>query len=108
MSDVDTITVMVIALVLDTPGVARLTDRKGSGKAGESSRAKNAKPSKSVRVMMKDSAVSINARVIAAYGKPIPETARRIQDEIKKQVNERFPHLTLTAVNVWVDGVSFD
>ena len=104
----DTITSMVIALILETPGVARLTGRQRKSLESEGERLKSAKQSKSVRVVIKNDALSINMNIIVIFGKPIPEIARLIQDETKKQVNAKYPHLTLAAVNVWVDGVSYN
>ncbi len=104
----DMIAKIVIALVLDTPGVARLTGSRRSRREDDEGRAKSAKFSKSVRIVIKNDILSINMRIITAFGRPIPEIARKIQNDTKSRVEKEFPYLNLAAVNVWVDGVSFD
>ena len=105
---IEAITGMLVAMALDTPGVARLAERVDNRLDAKSGKAKNAKQYKSVRVVIKNDILSINMRIIASFGKPIPEIARRLQNEAKDRVREEFPHLTLAAVNVWIDGVSFE
>ena len=60
-----------------------------------------------VRVDMADNALSVAVSIIVDYGFPVPEIARSIQENVKKAV-ETMSGLTVTNVNVHVQGVNFD
>ena len=60
-----------------------------------------------VRVDMADNALSVAVSIIVDYGFPVPEIARSIQENVKKAV-ETMSGLTVTSVNVHVQGVNFD
>lgn len=93
------------ALVLQTAGVAKLS---GSAIAGLSEKVGVKKPAKGIRVVLKDDTVLVDIHIVAVFGRSIPEIARFIQKETKSLFNEEFPSYHLTAVNVWIDGLSFN
>lgn len=62
---------------------------------------------KGVRVDMADNALSVAVSIIVDYGFPVPEIARSIQENVKKAV-ETMSGLSVTSVNVHVQGVNFE
>lgn len=63
--------------------------------------------SRGVKIEVKENHVSLDLFVVVRYGAKIPEVASRIQDRVKIQV-ERMTGLTVSNVNIHVQGVSFD
>ncbi|MCY0907873.1 MAG: Asp23/Gls24 family envelope stress response protein [Sulfobacillus thermosulfidooxidans] len=62
--------------------------------------------SRGVKIDVKENHVSLDLFVVVRYGAKIPEVASRIQDQVKEQV-ERMTGLTVSDVNIHVQGVSF-
>ena|GEM_PF-3178584 len=92
-------------LVLDTPGVEKLSRRAASGL----NRKKTEKTtSKGVRVTIRNTAILLNIHIVIRFGQSIPEVARQIQNNAKEFILRSYPDLQLSAVNVWVDSVRFD
>jgi uncharacterized alkaline shock family protein YloU len=81
----------------------------GGGLTGPAAKAntKAKKPVRAIRVALKDNTVSVDVHIVVVFGKPIPETARHIQREIKNLFNREFSFYHLRAVNVWADDVTF-
>ena len=92
-------------LALGAPGVDRLSRR---AVADPGRKKKMRKPAKGVRVSIKDEAIRMNIHIVVDFGKSIPDIARKIQNEAKSLIQREYPDYTLSAVNVWVDGVRFD
>jgi len=76
--------------------------------SGASKKKKVKKPSKGVRVTIKDNVVLVHIHIIVSFGKSITEIAHHIQNEAKALLEREFPEYALSAVNIWVDGVRFD
>lgn len=71
-------------------------------------RGNNAKGlTRGVRVDMAENALSVAVTIIVDYGFPVPEIAKSIQENVKKAV-ETMSGLTVTSVNVHVQGVNFE
>lgn len=62
---------------------------------------------KGVRVELNENTVSVQLTIVVDYGSPIPRVAKNIQENVKKAI-ETMSGLEVTAVNVVVQGVSFD
>ena len=62
---------------------------------------------KGVRVELNENTVSIHLTIIVDYGTPVPDVARGIQENVKKAI-ETMSGLTVTSVDVHVQGVSFE
>jgi uncharacterized alkaline shock family protein YloU len=92
-------------LLRDTSGVYRIS---GSGKQNADKKNRQDKPAKGVRVSWKDNALLVNLHVAVAFGAPLPEIARQIQNEAKELILRRFPGHSLSAVNISVSSVRFD
>lgn len=60
-----------------------------------------------VRVDMADNALSVAVTIIVDYGFPVPDIAKSIQENVKKAV-ETMSGLSVTSVNVHVQGVNFE
>ncbi len=61
--------------------------------------------SKGVKVTMTESTVILDLSIIAEYGTKIPDVAWKVQEKVKNEV-EAMTGLTVTAVNISVDGVN--
>ena len=104
-----TIAGQIGALIRDIPDVGQssgLPQAEVNTKANK--KASKKKPVKSVRVIIKETAVTVNIHIIIDFGKSIPEITRRIQNEVKALLQREYADYLLTAVNVWVDGVRFN
>ncbi len=62
---------------------------------------------KGVKVDISDNTLTIAVTIIVDYGFPVPDIAKSIQENVKKAV-ENMSGLTVTGVNVHVQGVSFE
>jgi len=62
---------------------------------------------KGVKVEINDNNVDIDFFIIVEYGARIPEVAWRIQEKVKAAV-ESMTGMTVTSINIHVQGVSFD
>ena len=62
---------------------------------------------KGVKVEINENTVAIHLTIIVDYGTPVPDVARGIQENVKKAI-ETMSGLTVTSVDVHVQGVSFD
>lgn len=60
-----------------------------------------------VKVDMNDKDVNIDLYIIADFGARIPDVAWKIQDRVKSSV-ESMTGLNVAAINIHVQGVSFD
>jgi uncharacterized alkaline shock family protein YloU len=75
--------------------------------AGREEKTGEKQPVKGVRVALKDDTALVDVHITAVFGKPIPEKARHIQQEVKNLFHREFAAYHLRAVNIWVDSVSF-
>ena len=100
----DAIADQINVLILTTPGAGQLY---GKSMASLGKKKSKKQPSKAVRVVLKEKTISLNIHLVVDFGKPIPEIARRIQNEAKALIGRSYPEYELLAINVWVDGVRF-
>ncbi|MBR5151927.1 MAG: Asp23/Gls24 family envelope stress response protein [Clostridia bacterium] len=61
--------------------------------------------SKGVKVTFSEKTVVLDLSIIAEYGTKIPDVAWKVQEKVKSEV-EAMTGLTVTAVNISVDGVN--
>jgi len=61
--------------------------------------------SKGVKVTLTEKTVVLDLSIIAEYGTKIPDVAWKVQEKVKSEV-EAMTGLTVTAVNISVDGVN--
>ncbi|MEE1013060.1 MAG: Asp23/Gls24 family envelope stress response protein [Clostridia bacterium] len=61
--------------------------------------------SKGVKLTVTEKEVSLDLSIIVEYGTKIPDVAWKLQEKVKSEV-EAMTGLTVTAVNVSVDGVN--
>ncbi|GHU91456.1 hypothetical protein FACS1894202_12910 [Clostridia bacterium] len=88
----------------ETEGVAALA----SGISGDISDFLGKKNnSKGVKLVMEGSSVTVDVFLFVRYGAKIQEVARRVQDAVASAI-ESMTGLTAAAVNVHVNGVSFE
>lgn len=80
----------------------------GKAPNGINKKPKGKRPGKSVRVAVKDNAILVNIHIFVRFGKPIPETARQIQNITKDFIDKEYTDYQLTSVNIRVDGILFD
>lgn len=95
----------------EVEGVASMAGTAGSSSLADIFTRKN-QSSKSltrgVRVDLGDNnAVTIHLTIVVDYGSPIPEVAGNIQENVKKAI-ETMSGLTVSSVDVHVQGVSFE
>lgn len=62
---------------------------------------------KGVKVEVQDGKVMVDVNFIVEYGSPVPEVAKNIQENVKKAI-ETMSGLTVDAVDVHVQGISFE
>ena len=62
---------------------------------------------KGVRVDLDGNMVTVDITIVVAYGSPVPDVARGIQENVKKAI-ETMSGLTVHSVDVHVSGVSFE
>ena len=93
------------SLVMDTPGVYRVT---GMAIPGQGKVRKDKTPTKGIRVSIKEEGLLVNIHVAVTFGRPIPEIARVIQNAAKDMLQRDYPAYGLIAVNVSVNSVHFD
>ena len=92
----------------EVEGVASMVGSTSGGLAEIFKRGQNARSlTKGVRVELNDNTVSVQLTIVVDYGSPIPRVAKNIQENVKKAI-ETMSGLEVTAVNVVVQGVSFD
>ena len=60
---------------------------------------------KGVKITKEETAVALDVSIVVEYGAKIPEVAEEVQDKVKGEV-ELMTGLTVSAVNVLVDGVN--
>lgn len=92
----------------EVEGVANMVGAQSGGfaeifKRGQSTRSLT----KGVRVELNDNTVAIQLTIVVDYGTPVPDVAKSIQENVKKAI-ENMSGLEVTAVNVHVQGVSFE
>ena len=95
----------------EVEGVASMAGTAGSSSLADIFTRKN-QSSKSltrgVRVDLgENNAVTIHLTIVVDYGSPIPEVAGNIQENVKKAI-ETMSGLTVSSVDVHVQGVSFE
>ena len=61
--------------------------------------------SKGVKVTVAEKGIILDLSIIAEYGAKIPDVAWKLQEKVKSEV-EAMTGLTVTAVNISVDGVN--
>lgn len=92
----------------EVEGVASMVGNTSGGLAEIFKRGQNARSlTKGVRVELNENTVSVQLTIVVDYGSPIPRVAKNIQENVKKAI-ETMSGLEVTAVNVVVQGVSFD
>jgi len=92
----------------EVEGVASMVGSTSGGLAEIFKRGQNARSlTKGVRVELNENTVSVQLTIVVDYGSPIPRVAKNIQENVKKAI-ETMSGLEVTAVNVMVQGVSFD
>ncbi|HHY63720.1 MAG TPA: Asp23/Gls24 family envelope stress response protein, partial [Clostridiaceae bacterium] len=64
-------------------------------------------PTKGVKVEINGKDVTIDFYILVDYGARIPEVAWRIQEKVKSAV-ESMTGMNVTAINIHVQGISFD
>lgn len=79
-------------------GLADILTRRASGSRNLT---------KGVKVDVQGGEVSVQITIIVEYGSPVPEVAANIQENVKKAI-ETMSGLTVKAVDVHVQGVSFE
>jgi uncharacterized alkaline shock family protein YloU len=62
---------------------------------------------KGVKVQVKEREASVDAFIIVQYGSKIPDVALAVQENVRRAL-ESMTGLTVTVVNVHVQGVAFD
>lgn len=62
---------------------------------------------KGVKVEVQEGKVLVDVNFIVEYGSPVPEVAKNIQENVKKAI-ETMSGLTVEAVDVHVQGISFE
>ena len=95
----------------EVEGVASMAGTAGSSSLADIFTRKNQSTkalTKGVRVDLDENkAVTIHLTIIVDYGSPIPEVAGNIQENVKKAI-ETMSGLTVSSVDVHVQGVSFE
>lgn len=92
----------------EVEGVASMVGGSSSGLAEIFKRGQNARSlTRGVRVELNDNTVAVHLTIVVDYGSPVPEVAKNIQENVKKAI-ETMSGLEVTAVNVFVQGVSFE
>jgi Protein of unknown function (DUF322). len=100
----DVITVIAHTVASEIEGVAGMS----SGIADNISSVLGRKTSsKGVKVDITDNGVVIDFYIVVDYGARIPEVAWRIQEKVKSAV-ESMSGMHVSAINIHVQGVSFD
>lgn len=92
----------------EVEGVASMVGAQSGGfaeifKRGQATRSLT----KGVRVELNDNTVEVHLTIVVDYGTPVPDVAKSIQENVKKAI-ENMSGLEVTAVNVHVQGVSFE
>lgn len=92
----------------EVEGVASMVSTQTGGFAEIFKRGQNTRSlTKGVRVDLDDNTVAIQLTIVVDYGTPVPDVAKSIQENVKKAI-ENMSGLEVTAVNVHVQGVSFE
>lgn len=92
----------------EVEGVASMVGGTSSGLAEIFKRGQNTRSlTRGVRVELNENTVTVYLTIVVDYGSPVPEVAKNIQENVKKAV-ETMSGLEVTAVNVLVQGVSFE
>ncbi len=95
----------------EVEGVASMAGTAGSSSLADIFTRKNQSSkslTKGVRVDLgENNAVTIHLTIVVDYGSPIPEVAGNIQENVKKAI-ETMSGLTVSSVDVHVQGVSFE
>ncbi len=95
----------------EVEGVASMAGTAGGSSLADIFTRKNQSSkalTKGVRVdLSENNAVTIHLTIIVDYGSPIPEVAGNIQENVKKAI-ETMSGLTVSSVDVHVQGVSFE
>lgn len=92
----------------EVEGVASMVGGTSSGLAEIFKRGQNTRSlTRGVRVELNENTVTVYLTIVVDYGSPVPEVAKNIQENVKKAI-ETMSGLEVTAVNVLVQGVSFE
>lgn len=98
----EVISVIAALAVSEVKGIAGMA---GSFSGGLSELLGKKNISKGVKLTVNDKEVSLDLSVIAEYGAKIPDVAWQLQEKVKSEV-EAMTGMTVTAVNVSVDGIN--
>ena len=90
--------------VMGIAGVYRISGMSESGQKKKNKK----KIAKGIRVTIKERFISVNLHVAVHFGKPIPEIARLIQNEVKMLIDRDYPGYRLQVINIYVNSVRFD
>ncbi len=100
----DVIVVIAHTAVLETEGVAGMS----AGIADNISQVLGRKGApKGVKVELADKEVTIDLYLVVDFGARIPDVAWRVQEKVKAAI-ETMTGLTVKAINIHVQGVSFE
>jgi uncharacterized alkaline shock family protein YloU len=100
----DVITVIAHTVASEIEGVAGMNANIAENISSVLGR-KN--PTKGVKVEIDGKDVTIDFYILVEYGARIPEVAWRIQEKVKSTV-ESMTGMNVTAINIHVQGISFD
>jgi len=100
----DVITVIAHTVACEVEGVAGMNANIAENISSVLGR-KN--PTKGVKVEINGKDVTIDFYILVDYGARIPEVAWRIQEKVKSAV-ESMTGMNVTAINIHVQGISFD
>lgn len=101
----DVVAVIAGVAVSEVPGVSEMSGGFAGGISEVLSGKKNL--AKGIKVEVNDKTTKIDVNIIVEYGTRIPDVAFEIQNKVKKAV-ETMTGLTVTEVNVHVQGVKTD
>ena len=101
----DVLAVTAAAAALEVEGVGGLPANLGSDIAERLAGRKNL--SKGVRVAVNEERVTVEISVLVRYGSSVQKAARAVQDAVANAI-ESTSGLSVEAVNVHVNGVTFD
>lgn len=90
----------------EVEGVASMSS-PASGLADMFSRKTTRNFTKGVRIDLDDNQVTADITIVVEYGSPVPDVARGIQENVKKDI-ETMTGLTVRSVDVHVSGISFE
>ncbi len=100
----DVITVIAHTVASEIEGVAGMNANIAENISSALGR-KN--PTKGVKVEIDETDITIDFYILVEYGARIPDVAWRIQEKVKASV-ESMTGMNVSAINIHVQGISFD